>query len=141
DRERTQDVKKLVEQLKSIDHETHKVPRTVVRPWGTYTVIENGDGFKIKRIEVKPGAALSLQMHRHRSEHWVVIQGTAKVTNGDDQAVIQSNQSTYIPAGRRHRLENPGAVPLVVIEVQTGSYLGEDDIIRFEDQYGRVKAS
>jgi mannose-1-phosphate guanylyltransferase/mannose-6-phosphate isomerase len=141
DRERTQDVKELVKRLKSIDHESHKVPRTVVRPWGSYTVIENGEGFKIKRIEVKPGAALSLQMHHHRSEHWVVVQGTAHVTNGEEQLRVQRNQSTYIPAGRRHRLSNPGTGPLVLIEVQTGSYLGEDDIVRFEDQYGRVKAS
>lgn len=141
DRERTQDVKEVVKRLKSIGHESHKIPRTVVRPWGTYTVIENGEGFKIKRIEVKPGGALSLQMHHHRSEHWVVVQGTAKVTNGDDQILVQTNESTYIPAGRRHRLSNPKTSPLVLIEVQTGRYLGEDDIVRFEDQYGRVKGS
>ncbi len=137
-RDRTQDVKKVVDQLKSMRHETFKLHRTVSRPWGTYTVLQEGEGFKIKRVEVKPGASLSLQMHRHRNEHWVVVNGTAEVLNGKKTFVLETNQSAYIPAGNRHRLGNPGTVNLVVIEVQSGNYLGEDDIIRFEDDYGRA---
>jgi mannose-1-phosphate guanylyltransferase len=133
-----QDVKKVVQELKSADHETYKLHRTVSRPWGTYTVLEEGKRFKIKRIIVKPGAALSLQMHHHRSEHWIVVQGMAKVVNGEDELYVNTNESTYIPAGHRHRLENPGILDLVMIEVQSGEYLGEGDIVRFEDQYGRV---
>jgi mannose-1-phosphate guanylyltransferase/mannose-6-phosphate isomerase len=110
----------------------------VQRPWGTYTVLEEGDGFKIKRIEVKPGASLSLQMHHHRSEHWIVVRGMAKVVNGDLELFVNTNESTYIPAGHKHRLENPGILSLVMIEVQSGAYLGEDDIVRFEDIYGRA---
>ncbi len=135
--DRAQDVKKVVAQLKKDGHEAFKLHRTVVRPWGTYTVLEEGNGFKIKRIEVKPGASLSLQMHHHRSEHSVVVNGTAKITNGDNEILIQGNESTYIPAGQKHRLENPGNIPCVMIEVQCGSYLGEDDIVRFDDAYGR----
>lgn len=138
DRDRAQEVKKVVEQLKLMDHETHKFHKTVVRPWGNYTVLEEGPGFKIKRIEVKPGAALSLQMHHHRSEHWIVVDGTAKVVNGDKELLVRKNESTFIPSGQKHRLENPGVVDLVLIEVQSGEYLGEDDIVRFEDLYGRV---
>lgn len=139
DRDRTQDVKKVVEQLKLTEHATYKMHRTVARPWGTYSVLEEGNGFKIKRIVVKPGASLSLQMHHHRSEHWVVVSGTAKVVNGEQNLIVNKNESTYIPAGHQHRLENPGLMDLVLIEVQCGDYLGEDDIVRFEDKYGRVE--
>ena len=135
--DKAQDVKKVVAQLKKDGHDAFKLHRTVARPWGTYTVLEEAPGFKIKRIEVKPGASLSLQMHHHRSEHWVVVNGTAKITNGDNEVLIQANESTYIPAGQKHRLENPGSIPCVMIEVQCGSYLGEDDIVRFDDKYGR----
>jgi mannose-1-phosphate guanylyltransferase len=138
DRSRSQDVKKVVEQLKLTKHESIKVHRTVARPWGTYTVLEEGEGFKIKRIVVNPGQSLSLQMHHHRSEHWVVVSGTAEVTNGDEVILLRTNESTYIPAGNRHRLSNPGLLALVMIEVQSGDYLGEDDIVRFEDSYGRA---
>jgi mannose-1-phosphate guanylyltransferase len=110
----------------------------VHRPWGTYTVLEEGNGFKIKRIEVKPGASLSLQMHHHRSEHWVVVNGKAKVINGEREILLNTNESTFIPAGHKHRLINPGTIPCVMIEVQSGSYVGEDDIVRLEDNYGRV---
>lgn len=132
-----QDVKKVVQQLKITDHDAYKLHRTVSRPWGTYTVLETGNNFKIKRIEVKPGAALSMQMHHHRSEHWVVVRGMAKVVNGKSDLFVKTNESTYIPAGHRHRLENPGVLDLVMIEVQSGEYLGEDDIVRYEDDYGR----
>ena len=138
DRHRSQDVKKIYAQLKAQGHEAHKLHRTVHRPWGIYTVLEEGERFKIKRIEVRPGASLSLQMHHHRSEHWVVVAGTAEVVNGEDTLILQANQSTYIPAGNKHRLHNPGVLDLVMIEVQSGDYLGEDDIVRFEDNYGRV---
>lgn len=134
-----QEVKHLYAGLKDTNHMTHKFHRTVHRPWGTFTVLEEGERFKIKRIEVKPGASLSLQMHYHRSEHWIVVQGTAKIINGDEQFLLNSNQSTYIAAGNKHRLENPGIMTLVMIEVQSGEYLGEDDIVRFEDSYGRDK--
>jgi mannose-1-phosphate guanylyltransferase len=139
-KDRAQDVKNLYGQLKALAHDAHKLHRTVHRPWGTYTVVEEGPGFKIKRIEVKPGAKLSLQSHQHRSEHWVVVSGTASVMNGDRELTIACNESTFIPAGNRHRLANLTAVPLVIIEVQSGSYLGEDDIVRFDDQYGRAPA-
>lgn len=135
--EHVQDVKLIVQKLKSADHDAYRLHRTVSRPWGTYTVLEEGHGFKIKRIEVKPGAALSMQMHHHRSEHWVVVRGMAKVTNGDHETYVKTNESTYIPAGHQHRLENPGVLDLVMIEVQSGEYLGEDDIVRFADNYGR----
>lgn len=137
DPDKAQDVKQVVSRLKKTDHETHRLHRTVVRPWGTYTVLEESSHFKIKRIEVKPGGSLSLQMHHHRSEHWVVVSGVAKVINGEREILVQHNESTYIPAGQKHRLENPGVVPCVMIEVQCGDYLGEDDIVRFEDSYGR----
>jgi len=137
DPDQSQDVKQVVSRLKKTDHEAHRLHRTVVRPWGTYTVLEDNPLFKIKRIEVKPGQSLSLQMHHHRSEHWVVVSGVAKVTNGDQETLIKRNESTYIPAGQMHRLENPGALPCVMIEVQCGDYLGEDDIVRFDDNYGR----
>ncbi|SHI49335.1 mannose-1-phosphate guanylyltransferase/mannose-6-phosphate isomerase [Pollutimonas bauzanensis] len=134
----TQDVKKIYAQLKAKGHEAYKLHRTVHRPWGTYTVLGEGNGFKLKRIEVKPGACLSLQMHHHRSEHWIVVSGMAKVVNGDDELFVNTNESTYIPAGHKHRLENPGILDLVMIEVQSGAYLGEDDIVRFDDIYGRA---
>ncbi len=136
-RDGAQNVKTLFNRLKAEGHEASRLHRTVHRPWGTYTVLEEGERFKIKRIEVKPGGRLSLQMHYHRSEHWVVVSGTARVVNGDNELLLATNQSTYIPSGTQHRLENPGILPLVMIEVQTGDYLGEDDIVRFEDIYGR----
>jgi len=137
-KERSQDVKQIAGQLKKIGHEAYKLHRTVHRPWGTYTVLEEGPGFKMKRIVVKPGASLSLQMHHHRSEHWIVVDGMAKVVNGEQDLLIATNESTFIPAGHKHRLENPGKIDLVLIEVQSGNYLGEDDIVRFEDHYGRA---
>ena len=137
-KERSQDVKQIAGQLKKLGHEAYKLHRTVHRPWGTYTVLEEGSGFKMKRIVVKPGASLSLQMHHHRSEHWIVVDGMAKVVNGDQDLLIATNESTFIPAGHKHRLENPGKIDLVLIEVQSGNYLGEDDIVRFEDHYGRA---
>ncbi len=137
-REKTQKVKDVVEQLRLRDHESARLHRTVHRPWGTYTVLEEGKDFKMKRIVVKPGATLSLQMHHHRSEHWVIVQGKAEVVNGDKVLQLEKDQSTYIPATHRHRISNPGETDLVFIEVQTGDYLGEDDIVRFEDKYGRV---
>ncbi len=133
-----QDVKQVVSRLKADGHEAYRLHRTVARPWGTYTILGEGTRYKIKRIEVKPGASLSLQMHHHRSEHWIVVTGMAKVVNGDREMFIGTNESTYIPAGHRHRLENPGLLTLVMIEVQSGEYLGEDDIVRFQDHYGRV---
>ncbi|BAZ88240.1 phosphomannose isomerase type II C-terminal cupin domain [Dolichospermum compactum] len=108
-----------------------------LRPWGSFTVLEEGRGYKIKRIEVKPGHRLSLQMHHHRSEHWIVVSGTAKVVCGDKEILLSNNQSTYVPQCTTHRLENPGVIPLVLIEVQNGEYLGEDDIIRYQDDYAR----
>lgn len=137
-RDRAQDVKHIYAKLKADGHEAYKIHRTAHRPWGTYTVLEEGSRFKIKRIVVKPGAALSLQMHHHRSEHWIVVSGMAKVVNGDRELFVNTNESTYIPAGHKHRLENPGILDLVMIEVQSGEYLGEDDIKRFDDQYGRA---
>jgi mannose-1-phosphate guanylyltransferase len=132
-----QDIKHIYTSLKSKGHDSHKLHQTVHRPWGTYSVLEEGNGFKIKRIEVKPGASLSLQMHNHRSEHWVVVAGVAKVINGEREIDIQLNESTFIPAGHHHRLTNPGKDVCVLIEVQTGTYLGEDDIVRLQDNYGR----
>lgn len=136
--DRAQDVKQVVARLKKRNHDAYKLHRTVSRPWGTYTVLEEGPRFKIKRIEVKPGGSLSLQMHHHRSEHWIVVSGMAKVVNGDQEIFVRTNESTYIPAGHKHRLENPGVLDLVMIEVQSGEYLGEDDIVRFQDVYGRA---
>lgn len=138
DRSRVQDVKQVVTQLKARAHDSYKLHREVHRPWGTYTVLEEGARFKIKRIEVKPGASLSLQMHHHRSEHWIVVSGMAKVVNGEREFLVGTNESTFIPAGHKHRLANPGVTNLVMIEVQSGEYLGEDDIVRFEDHYGRA---
>jgi mannose-6-phosphate isomerase len=116
---------------------TSSLAATELRPWGAFTILEEAKGYKIKRIEVKPNHRLSLQMHHHRSEHWIVVSGTAKVTCDDKQEILHSNQSTYVPAGSKHRLENPGIIPLIIIEVQNGEYLGEDDIVRFEDDYSR----
>jgi mannose-1-phosphate guanylyltransferase / mannose-6-phosphate isomerase len=136
----TQQVKEVVAQLKLRGHESYRLHRTVMRPWGTYTVLEGGEGYKIKRIEVKPGAALSLQMHHHRSEHWIVVSGTARVVCDESEFLVMTNESTYIPAGKKHRVDNPGMLDLVMIEVQSGAYLGEDDIVRFSDIYGRAPA-
>lgn len=138
DRDRVQEVRDLAQRLKQSGHETYRLHRTAHRPWGTYTVLEEGGRFKIKRIVVKPGASLSLQMHHHRSEHWIVVSGMAKVVNGEREMAVNTNESTYIPAGHKHRLENPGVIDLVMIEVQVGDYLGEDDIVRFQDNYGRA---
>ena len=140
-KDRVQDVRKIYAELKSRGHPAHKLHRTVHRPWGTYSVLEEGQNFKIKRIVVKPGASLSLQMHHHRSEHWVVVSGTAKIINGDEEKYIPTNESTFIPPCTPHRLMNPGIIDLVMIEVQSGEYLGEDDIVRFEDIYGRVPST
>lgn len=138
DKRRAQDVKHLYAALKAKGHEAHKLHRTVHRPWGTYTILEEAPRFKIKRIEVNPGASLSLQMHHHRNEHWIVVSGMARVVNGESDVLVGPNESTYIPAGNKHRLENPGVVTLVLIEVQSGEYLAEDDIVRFQDNYGRA---
>jgi len=136
-KERVQDVKKLVARLKELGRYEHSLHREVFRPWGSYDSIENGHRFQVKRLKVKPGATLSLQMHHHRAEHWIVVSGTARITRGEDVFLLEENQSTYIPIGVKHRIENPGKIPLHIIEVQSGSYLGEDDIVRFEDRYGR----
>ena len=133
-----QDIKLIVEQLKSVDRSEWELHREVCRPWGKYDSIDNGDRYQVKRITVKPGAKLSVQMHHHRAEHWIVVSGIAKVTNGDNTFLLSENESTYIPVGEIHALENPGKLDLELIEVQSGSYLGEDDIVRFEDKYGRV---
>ena len=138
-RDHLQRVKDVVGELKARGHESYKLHKTVGRPWGAYTVLQEGPRFKIKRIEVKPGASLSLQLHHHRSEHWVVVSGTARCTRDEDVYLIGPNESTYIPSNTRHRLANPGTEPLVMIEVQCGDYVGEDDIVRFDDQYGRAK--
>lgn len=137
-RDRAQDVKLLVEQLEKAGRTEHISHPVVYRPWGSFETIDEGDRFKVKRIVVKPGAKLSLQKHHHRAEHWVVVRGTASVTSGDKTILLEENQSTYIPLGTLHRLENPGKIPLHLIEVQSGSYLGEDDIVRVDDTYGRI---
>jgi mannose-1-phosphate guanylyltransferase/mannose-6-phosphate isomerase len=139
DRAHSQDVKKIVAQLETQQRGEKSLHRKVHRPWGWYDSIDAGARFQVKRILVKPGASLSLQMHHHRAEHWIVVSGTAEVTCGDKKLLLTENQSTYIPLGETHRLANPGKVPLELIEVQSGSYLGEDDIVRFEDTYGRVR--
>ena len=136
----SQDVRKIVDELTRRSEGTeHVLHMTVQRPWGSYTVLEEGPGFKIKSIEVRPGGRLSLQRHRYRSEHWVVVNGEATVTADERKTTLHPNESTYIPVGAMHRLENLGTVPLQIIEVQVGSYVGEDDIQRFDDQYGRNK--
>lgn len=134
---RSQDVKKVVEKLKNAERREAAENRTMYRPWGSYTILAEGEGYKVKRITVKPGAKLSLQMHYHRSEHWTVISGTGKLTLDDKVVIFKENESTYIPIAVKHRLENPGQIPLSIIEVQNGRYLGEDDIVRFDDEYGR----
>jgi len=139
DKGQVQHVKKIVEQLKADNRTEHKIHREVYRPWGKYDSIDNGQRYQVKRITVKPGEKLSIQMHHHRAEHWIVVSGTAKVTNGDKTFLVTENQSTHIPVGVVHALENPGKLPLEMIEVQSGSYLGEDDIVRFEDRYGRIE--
>jgi mannose-1-phosphate guanylyltransferase/mannose-6-phosphate isomerase len=138
DRAHSQDVKSIVARLSSLGRSEQTLHRQVHRPWGWYDSIDSGPRFQVKRIMVKPGASLSLQMHHHRAEHWIVVSGTAEVTNGEQVILLSENQSTYIPLGTTHRLANPGKVPLEIIEVQSGSYLGEDDIVRFEDTYGRA---
>jgi mannose-1-phosphate guanylyltransferase/mannose-6-phosphate isomerase len=137
DRSHSQDVKHIVNQLEDQHREEKNLHRKVARPWGWYDSVDEGERFKVKRIQVKPGASLSLQMHHHRAEHWIVVKGTAEITNGDQVILLTENQSTYIPQGQTHRLTNPSNTPLEIIEVQSGSYLGEDDIVRFEDTYGR----
>lgn len=137
-KDHAQDVKHIVTKLKKSGHTLHQLHQTVHRPWGTYTTLENGERFKIKRIVVKPGASLSLQMHHHRSEHWIVVSGMAIVVNDDQEIMLNTNESTFIRAGHKHRLSNPGVINLVLIEVQSGDYVGEDDIVRFEDIYGRT---
>lgn len=137
DRSKSQDVKKIVSQLTAAQRDEQNLHRKVHRPWGWYDSIDMGERFQVKRIMVKPGASLSLQMHHHRAEHWIVVQGTAEIVNGDKTLLLTENQSTYIPLGQVHRLSNPGKVPLEIIEVQSGSYLGEDDIVRYQDTYGR----
>ncbi|MBI5751666.1 MAG: mannose-1-phosphate guanylyltransferase/mannose-6-phosphate isomerase [Hydrogenophilales bacterium] len=137
-RERVQDLKQLVAAVKESHAHLTEIHLTVTRPWGSYTILEEGPGYKIKRILVNPGAKLSMQMHYHRSEHWVVIDGTARITNGEQDIYLEENQSTYIPKTNRHRLENPGKVALQIIEIQSGPYLEEDDIVRFDDVYGRI---
>jgi len=136
-KDKVQDVKKIVEKLKADKRSEFKVHREVYRPWGKYDAIDNGERYQVKRITVNPGEKLSSQMHHHRAEHWIVVSGTASVTNGDKTFLVTENESTYIPIGIVHSLENPGKVPLEIIEVQSGAYLGEDDIVRFEDRYGR----
>lgn len=137
DKSRSQDVKHIVSQLQATKREEHTLHRKVHRPWGWFDSIDEGGRFKVKRIQVKPGASLSLQKHHHRAEHWIVVKGTAEITNGSKVLLLTENQSAYIPLGEVHRLANPGSIPLEIIEVQSGSYLGEDDIIRIEDSYGR----
>lgn len=136
-KDKAQDVKKVVDELKKRKAEEHLIHRTVHRPWGSYTILEEGERYKIKRLEIKPGAKLSHQLHYHRSEHWVVVAGTARVTNGENEYDVHPNESTYIPMSTKHRLENRGKIPLQIIEVQNGEYLAEDDIVRLDDEYKR----
>jgi len=136
-KDRVQDVKTLVARLKAAGRYEHSLHREVFRPWGSYDSIDVGDRFQVKRLTVHPGGVLSLQVHHHRAEHWVVVSGTARITRGEETYLLEENQSTYIPVGVRHRIENPGRIALHIIEVQSGSYLGEDDIVRLEDLYGR----
>ncbi|HYA66936.1 MAG TPA: mannose-1-phosphate guanylyltransferase/mannose-6-phosphate isomerase [Burkholderiaceae bacterium] len=140
-KDRAQDVKKVVQAVRASGDDKHIFHRTVARPWGTYTVLQEGPQFKLKRIEVKPMRSLSLQMHHYRNEHWIVVSGTARVTADEKMFLLSTNESTYIKAGVRHRLENPGALPLIIIEVQSGQYVGEDDIVRFDDKYGRAESA
>jgi mannose-1-phosphate guanylyltransferase/mannose-6-phosphate isomerase len=137
-RAHVQDVKRVVDKIKSDGRQEHLFHRKVYRPWGNYDSIDMGERFQVKRITVKPGAALSLQKHHHRAEHWVIVSGTAEVTRNEEVFLVAENESTFLPLGAVHRLRNPGKVPLELIEVQSGSYLGEDDIVRLEDVYGRA---
>jgi mannose-1-phosphate guanylyltransferase/mannose-6-phosphate isomerase len=137
DKGRSQDVKHIVTALQKGGREEHLLHRKVHRPWGWYDSIDQAERFKVKRIQVRPGASLSLQKHHHRAEHWIVVKGTAEVTCDDKVTLLSENQSTYIPLGAVHRLKNPGNIPLEIIEVQSGSYLGEDDIVRLQDTFGR----
>jgi mannose-1-phosphate guanylyltransferase len=137
DKDRVQDVKRVVERIRDDARHEHMNHREVYRPWGVYDSVDQGHRYQVKRITVKPGAQLSTQMHHHRAEHWVVVSGRAEVFNGDDHYIVSENESTFIPIGQVHSLRNPGVIPLELIEVQSGSYLGEDDIVRFEDHYGR----
>jgi len=138
-KDHVQDVKLVVDKLKAEGRTEHQFHQRVYRPWGYYHGLNKGERFQVKLIMVKPGASLSLQKHFHRAEHWVVVQGTALVTREDEAVLLSENQSTYIPLGTAHRLENPGKTPLLIIEVQSGSYLGEDDIVRLEDRYNRIE--
>jgi mannose-1-phosphate guanylyltransferase/mannose-6-phosphate isomerase len=136
-RDRVQDVKQLVQQLKAQGRYETSLHREVFRPWGSYDSVDGGERFQVKRLTVKPGASMSLQLHHHRAEHWIVVSGTARITRGEETFLLGENESTYIPMGTKHRIENPGKVALHIVEVQSGTYLGEDDIVRFEDRYGR----
>jgi mannose-1-phosphate guanylyltransferase/mannose-6-phosphate isomerase len=140
-KDRVQDVGKLVKELKKQGRSESALHREVFRPWGSYDSVDSGDRFQVKRLTVKSGASMSLQLHHHRAEHWIVVSGTARITRGDEVFLLEENQSTYIPVGVQHRIENPGKIPLHIIEVQSGSYLGEDDIVRIEDRYGREGSS
>jgi len=133
-----QDVRVIVDRLKAADRREYRENRMSHRPWGSFEGIGQGERYQVKHIRIKPGASISLQMHHHRAEHWIVVRGTAKVTKADETFLLQENESTFIPLGVRHRLENPGLIDLHIIEVQSGAYLGEDDIVRFEDRYGRT---
>lgn len=137
-RERASEVKQIVAQLKASGRNEHQIHREVYRPWGHYDSIDSGPRYQVKRITVKPGQKLSVQMHHHRAEHWIVVSGTARVTLEGQDHLLTENQSIYLPVGAVHALENPGKIPLELIEVQVGSYLGEDDIVRLEDRYGRA---
>jgi mannose-1-phosphate guanylyltransferase/mannose-6-phosphate isomerase len=138
DRSRVQEVKSVVSRMRALQAPEAEVHRKVRRPWGYYDSVDHGERFQVKRILVNPGGRLSLQLHHHRAEHWIVVSGTALVTRGDEEFLLSENQSTFIPLGVTHRLENPGKLPLELIEVQSGPYLGEDDIVRFDDTYGRA---
>jgi mannose-1-phosphate guanylyltransferase/mannose-6-phosphate isomerase len=140
-RDRVQDVKALVARIKAAGRSEHSLHREVFRPWGSYDSVESGERYQVKRLSVNPGASMSLQLHHHRAEHWIVVSGTARITRNDEVFLLEENESTFIPLGAKHRIENPGKIPLHIIEVQSGSYLGEDDIVRFEDRYGRDSRS
>ena len=137
-KDKTREVKKVVDELKSAGRTEYAEHSKVYRPWGYYQSVDAGKRFQVKRLSINPGAKLSIQMHHHRAEHWIVVSGTARVTRGDETFLLSENESTYIPLGMKHSLEHPGKVPLNIIEVQSGEYLGEDDIVRFEDRYGRA---
>jgi mannose-1-phosphate guanylyltransferase/mannose-6-phosphate isomerase len=139
-KDKAQDVKAITEHLKQSSRQEHVYHAKVHRPWGDYEGIDHGPRYQVKRLTIKPGATLSLQMHHHRAEHWIVVKGTARVSRGEESFLLGENESTFIPLGIQHRLENPGVIPLEIIEVQSGSYLGEDDIVRFEDKYNRIES-